>query len=587
MESLLLFLIPASNYLVANFMFFPFITFKALSLRVLTAIGLLTVKKLTFDFKEKIFLGVFLFFISTFISTVLSISPYRAFWGNAERMEGFISLFFYLILFLILREIFKNKKDALTIFLISFIIFGIIATLDVLPAWIKDPKIRPEGIMGNGAYMGIVGMLTFFISLFCLDWKKESKDLFLKIISILGLIFGLLLLLISQTRSAFLGFLFGISLYAFLKFPKIFKILFLVFLGVFILILAIIPPEKFPLVILSRVSEILHGKIVGSSLTRLLVWKIFLNGWLERPFFGYGPESSPYIFGKFLNPRLLEIEQAIFDRAHNKYVELLATQGIFGFLSYLFLFFSLILAIIKLEKRILPSLLALFGAFFVNNFFIFDIQYTWIVFFGFCAWISSHFHKSPKEFNFILLRPALAVLMIVLSVINFFQIRLVIDNIRNPSLEKFVNSFPKVGPYDAELVVHVGSMFLKELSKMNLNEVSLFYEVVRNQYLKEKSDLRTSSLYMNLSSYIYPSLKDEEKEFVRRQIEFYIKEFPNYPHSVLVALNYFINIKNDPRQAINYLKRKSQEFKFFEKFYPLLKENLKQSGYQDLDLELP
>jgi O-antigen ligase len=579
----ILYAIPFTNILFAPFLFFPFITLKALSLRALIAILFLKVKYVEFDFKEKIFLFVSLFILSSLLSTIFSLDPYRSFWGNAERMEGFFSLFIYFLLFLSLRVIFKDDDKKIYNIVVSLIIFGIYACLGVLPIFLKDPKIRPDGIMGNAAYMGIVGMLTFFLSIFLLEFLKiyNKKSNFAKILSILGLIFGFILIIISQTRSAFLGFLGGILIYGFLKFPKKLKILLLALVLIFILILATISPEKINLPILSRISELLHGKIVGSSLTRLIVWKMFLNAFLQKPIFGWGLEMSPFLFGKFINPDLFKVEQAIFDRAHNKYVELLATQGIFGFLTYILILIFLIYFSIKNK---IPSLTALFVSFSINNFFIFDIQYTWIVFFTFCAWASSKSNEGNKIiFEFKFLKPAIFAFVIIISIVQFLQIRLVLENLKKVDINFFFDSIPKAGPYKTELVVHVGSRFLNNINKYESSDIIKFYVALKDQYLKEKTDLRLSSMFANFATSFYKYLQgeklEEEREFIRKNLLEFFEKFPYYPPAVLYRILYFIEIEQNPQKAKEYFLSISSTSSIYMSYGVLLSQNLWQKGF--------
>jgi len=570
MANIILYILPFTNSFFAPFLFFPFITLKALSARILIAIlFLFGIKKIEFNFKEKIFLLVSLFIFSSFLSTIFSLEPYRSFWGNAERMEGFWSIFIYFLLFLALREVFKEDRNKIYPFLVSSIIFGIYACLGVIPVFLKNPKIRPDGIMGNAAYMGIVGMLTFFLSIFLLEFLKKlsKKSNFAEILGILGIIFGFVLIIISQTRSAFLGFLAGILVYGFLKFSKKYRILLLFFVLLLFLLLAILPPEKINLPIFSRISEILHGRITGSSLTRLIVWEMFLKAFLEKPFFGWGLEMSPFIFGKFINPELFKIEQAIFDRAHNKYVELLATQGIIGFLSYvLILFFGIYFAL----KNKFPSLVAVWVAYAINNFFIFDIQYTWLIFFTFCAWISSqNFKEGETNFNFEfkILRLTIFIVILIISILNFFQIRLVLKNLQKLDINFFFDSLSKTGPYGTELVIHGGSRLLNK--EYTPTEVLKFYLILKDKYLSEPTDIRISSIFSNFAIYFYQYLSEEgiesikERNFIREKLKEFFENFKYYPSAVSIKLLYLVNIEKNPEAARDYFIEISSTSSFF------------------------
>jgi O-antigen ligase len=84
-----------------------------------------------------------------------------------------------------------------------------------------------------------------------------------------------------------------------------------------------------------------------------------------------------------------------FDRAHNKPMEVLATTGIFGFLSYLSIFGIALYFLNRLRKKkewFLPSLALMGGltGYFIQNIFIFDFHESYLMFFLSLAFISSY-----------------------------------------------------------------------------------------------------------------------------------------------------------------------------------------------------
>ncbi|MCK4805907.1 MAG: hypothetical protein KAS91_01870, partial [Candidatus Pacebacteria bacterium] len=90
-----------------------------------------------------------------------------------------------------------------------------------------------------------------------------------------------------------------------------------------------------------------------------------------------------------------------FDRAHNKPMEVLATTGIFGFLSYVSIFGIALYFLNQLSKKkewFLPSL-ALAGGligYFIQNIFIFDFHESYLMFFLLIAFVSS-LYRHPEQ----------------------------------------------------------------------------------------------------------------------------------------------------------------------------------------------
>jgi len=109
--TIILFLIPFTLLIVDSKALFPFITTKAIFFRILVTIGLVFALWLyllnpnTFPKKNYLFWALILFFLVNIISTIFSVNSYRSFWGNAERMDGTWSLFFYLSYFFLLLQL--------------------------------------------------------------------------------------------------------------------------------------------------------------------------------------------------------------------------------------------------------------------------------------------------------------------------------------------------------------------------------------------------------------------------------------------------------------------------------------------------
>ena len=91
---------------------FPFILGKAFFFRVIIEIALvlfLIRGQFSNIAKKPLFILVALFFASAIISTILAVNPYRAFWGEAERMEGLFGLLHYFVFFVMAISIFEKK----------------------------------------------------------------------------------------------------------------------------------------------------------------------------------------------------------------------------------------------------------------------------------------------------------------------------------------------------------------------------------------------------------------------------------------------------------------------------------------------
>ena len=140
---------------------------------------------------------------------------------------------------------------------------------------------------------------------------------------------------------------------------------------------------------LSRLASISPTEITSAS--RITIWKMSYNAWLERPILGYGQDNFDYIFArKFIADKLWQLEPW-YDRSHDVFFDWLVAGGILGLLSYLSLYVvSLWLMWRKghdmslREKAILTGALA---GYFVHNIFVFDNLTSYMLFFLLLAYI--------------------------------------------------------------------------------------------------------------------------------------------------------------------------------------------------------
>ncbi len=92
-----------------------------------------------------------------------------------------------------------------------------------------------------------------------------------------------------------------------------------------------------------------------SGKIRQIVWKGALEIWKHYPYFGSGVETFAYAYYNFrpVEHNLVSEWDFLYNKAHNEYLNLLATTGAFGLGSYLFLQTSIFLWLLK--QILIPS----------------------------------------------------------------------------------------------------------------------------------------------------------------------------------------------------------------------------------------
>lgn len=136
------------------------------------------------------------------------------------------------------------------------------------------------------------------------------------------------------------------------------------------------------------------GELGGSDSGRIrkIVWTGAINIFKAHPFFGTGVETFAYAYYKVkpIEHNLTSEWDYLYNKAHNEYLNYLATTGIFGLGSYLAIagmfFFIAIKDLIKRKTRgpYFPIATALFGSYIailISNFFGFSVVIVNLFFF--------------------------------------------------------------------------------------------------------------------------------------------------------------------------------------------------------------
>jgi len=386
---------------------------KMLLIYIFTALigGLWLIKMILakkFIFKRTFFdLAFGLFFISQVLATIFSIDVHTSIFGYYGRFNGgLLSIFCYLVLFYAFVS--NLDKSAVKKLLITSLISSVLVIFWGIPGklgydlsclvfmgqfnnkcWTSqfDPAARMFSTLGQPNWLGAFLAINFFIALyfFIKNLNNEKK---LNIYLLGGyLILNFVITLFTRSRSAFLSVIAGIglfSVYYFLKNKKNKVKLRSVGILIACIILSIIIFKTG----IDKVDRILSGQFqpprtdvekvttptnqtkpateaafrtdVTESLDiRKIVWEGAINLGLKYPFFGTGLETYAYSY-YFVRPashNLTSEWDYLYNKAHNEFLNYLATTGFVGLITYLFMigvvFYLLCQRIFNLKFKIL------------------------------------------------------------------------------------------------------------------------------------------------------------------------------------------------------------------------------------------
>lgn len=374
-------------------MFFPFITGKNFTFRILVEIVLCLYILLALrdpQYRPRfswVIVIVGMFTLWAGVATIFSVDPIKSFWSNFERMEGYITILHLFAYFLVAGAMFTTEK-LWTWFLRANVgagtlmaFYGLGQLLGIFAISTQSGP-RLDGTLGNATYMAVYMLFTIFFTLFLLS--REWRNINLRWFYISAGALQAFILFYTETRGTMLGLIGGllimgtyIALTARMPELRRLRMVAISSLGVLILLIG-----GFMLVRDSAFIKKMPGlgRLASISLedrttqSRFMVWNMAWQGFEERPITGWGQENFNFVFNKYYNPAMYNQEQW-FDRAHNAFIDWLSNAGAPGFLLFISLFAVAAWAILRARDFSIPEravLLGLLAGFAVHELFVFD-----------------------------------------------------------------------------------------------------------------------------------------------------------------------------------------------------------------------
>lgn len=415
-----LFLIPFFPLIVADSLFFPFITGKAFHFRILVEIGFAAYAVLAFmdaRYRPKwnpLTLAVTAFALIVLVADLVGVNPLRSLWSNFERMEGWLVIAhlwaFYIMASGLLGSDATGKywKAWMNVFILVGTIVGIYGIVQLAGGATIHQGSRIDASLGNAAYLAVYMLMNIGFALYLFfETKRRSSESSLRYLYAILAIFFAFILFETATRGTFLGLIGGTmltllihALFAKKSTKKSRYISGGVIVGIILLGVIFWANRDASFIqkneALRRIATISINDVTTQA--RGYIWPMAITGFTERPVLGWGQENFNYIFNANYRPEMWSQEQW-FDRAHNVYLDWLVAGGIVGLISYLLLYVFALRAVWKSsipfsEKSVLTGLLA---AYAVHNVFVFDNLASYVAFFALLSFIGSHVVGESKK----------------------------------------------------------------------------------------------------------------------------------------------------------------------------------------------
>lgn len=554
-----------------------------------------------------------IFLFSQFLSTIMSIDQRTSALGYYSRFHGgLISSITYSILYWAYVANMDRKKTIKSIYVLltSATLVSIYAILEHFgidkDLWVQDVQNRVFSTLGQPNWLA-----AFIVALIPITWAfalKAPSDYYTiskkKVLNrlklnqwlwiVLSVIFTLTLLY-TKSRSGIMGFavcfvvFWGLTLWHSKKtFLKVFVKPFTYITISTLLLIALVGTSWTPSIkdlltkgLTSNQANNQADKVTGPALEtyvtesgeiRKIVWQGALDIWKNYPVFGAGLETFAFSYYNFrpISHNLVSEWDFLYNKAHNEYLNLLATSGIIGLLAYGTLATIIIVSFIKQSNTFdknpdsnLSNILqfALLGGFLnilATNFFGFSVVVIGLLFFLYPAFaLAIKFSPSEKSMkedtnNLALGQNNLAFIPIILTLFLLFIIfRYWYADInytsgkRNNDAGKF-----DVGQTYLLKATNLSSkeaIFWDELSKSSVGLSQALFEQDKNDLASQYSQkaIEESNRAINMAP--------ANVNLKRSQVSTYIKLSPQNPNLLLNAREMLLKaIEQAPTDAKLY-----------------------------------
>jgi len=395
------FALPLVVLIVSSSMYFPYITGKNFTFRILVEVffsAWLALAIINAQYRPRwttLLLSVTVLMGILAVANIFGENPSRSFWSNFERMEGFITYLHLFAYVLAAGTVLTTERIWLWLWRTSLGV-SVVISLHTLSQFVSSGgDFRLASTLGNPIYLAVYAMFHIFIALVLAtrrDIRKGEQLTYLVVLTLL-----VITLFFTATRGATLGLVGGLFIAATgialtLRGSKTLR---LSALGVGVLILILAGGMWF-----ARDSTFIQENRTLNRLTnisleesnisaRAIVWGMAWEGIKERPILGWGQGNFIAAFSKYYDSRMYQHEEW-YDRTHNVLIDWLIATGVLGFLAYISIFLALIWAVYKavsftlVQKWLVVGLLAAYG---FQNLTVFDNIVSIMLFMTLVAWV--------------------------------------------------------------------------------------------------------------------------------------------------------------------------------------------------------
>jgi len=321
-------------------------------------------------FKKRLFhpvtISLLLYILTVLVATAFSQLPEASFWGSYFSKMGALTyiahsvIYFFIILFLNPRDL----KKIIALLWIPLLIISVFAVLEILkyPSldYYKNSPYFPQRTSSTfGAPLHLANFIAISLPL-AISSIFFIKTRALQILAGIMIVILISILSSTLTRGAYLAVFLSLICYFYffrrfklwreIKLIKIRLEAWAIFSLILVLIISVFANPDF----INRIKE----RHESSIYLRAYIWRDTFKLIRDYPLLGTGPDTLQLTFLPYKSKELHKsLKQANREtaHAHNQYLHIWATQGIFSSLSFiLFLFFVFKSSLINARRTLIP-----------------------------------------------------------------------------------------------------------------------------------------------------------------------------------------------------------------------------------------
>ena len=356
--------------------FFPYVVARNIFFRAIGETGILVlVWGLCFggdelDLRyEPIFWALVAFVVAALVSAIFSPASDHSLFGDFERMGGVWSWVHLVLFFLLLRTL--GDREWVWVLNAALIVSLFVSGVAVIEHWqlVREavlsgkPAAASSSTVGNSGLLAGYLLLALGLSAYLASTGTRFRLLYIAAggVILLGLIY-------TENRSStigvILGAIVGSTIVATLRTRSRKRWLAPTAAAAAMAILIAISAgvRVFPSGFLTRnaptvLQRLASTSLSGSDQTRTMQWAAAIEGFRDRPLIGYGLENHGLVWSAHFDPGIYRLETDVYDRTHNQYLEVLATTGLLGAVTFVGIWIAIGVTLVRAyeDDRLSPA----------------------------------------------------------------------------------------------------------------------------------------------------------------------------------------------------------------------------------------